>query len=69
VDPLNPTGLSCPQWSPKDADQFSDPISAAAYSCDSAYVFAGFTNGTVAVFDASTLTPVTRIALSVYSLR
>eukprot|EP00243_Klebsormidium_subtile_P002562 TRINITY_DN1516_c0_g2_i1.p1 TRINITY_DN1516_c0_g2~~TRINITY_DN1516_c0_g2_i1.p1 ORF type:complete len:423 (+),score=90.65 TRINITY_DN1516_c0_g2_i1:93-1271(+) len=57
------------RWSPKDAEHFSEPISAAAYSCDSAFVFAGFTNGAVAVFDASTLTPVTRIALSVYSLR
>jgi WD40 repeat protein len=52
------------QWIPQGT--LSAPISHASYSCNSQLVFAAFTDGNVAVFDADNLRLRCRIASSAY---
>lgn len=52
------------QWVPQDA--LSAPISYAAYSCNSAIVYATFCDGNIGVFDADTLKLRCRIGPSAY---
>ncbi|KAJ7518741.1 hypothetical protein O6H91_20G006000 [Diphasiastrum complanatum] len=52
------------QWVPRDP--FSATLSAATYSCDSQLVYAGFSDGSVGVFDGESLWPRCRVASSAY---
>jgi hypothetical protein len=52
------------QWIPQGT--LSAPISHASYSCNSLLVFAAFTDGNVAIFDADNLRLRCRIAPSAY---
>lgn len=51
-------------WYPKDS--LPAPITSAIYSCDGLLVYAGFSDGAVAVFDADSLRLRCRIAPSAY---
>ncbi|XP_039019798.1 topless-related protein 3-like [Hibiscus syriacus] len=52
------------QWIPQDV--LSAPITYAAYSCNSQYVYATFRDGNIGVFDADNMRLRCRIASSVY---
>ncbi|KAL0837454.1 hypothetical protein Bca101_089344 [Brassica carinata] len=52
------------KWVPQEA--LSSPITSASYSCNSQLVYASFTDGNIAVFDAESLRLRCRIAPSAY---
>lgn len=67
IDIINERNLSFllhVQWVPQEA--LSSPIISASYSCNSQLVYASFTDGNIAVFDAESLRLRCRIAPSAY---
>ena len=54
------------QWVPRDHGPLSAAITAAAFSCDSALVFAAFADGSLCVLEADTLWPRCRVAPAAY---